>query len=588
MSKKIVSFSAFLAPILCFSFGMLLLIFVVGPGDGTWQLYAQQMLRGNRIYSDLGLNQQPLFPLISLVGEEIFPGDILLGKLVFVPVLVIYIGMMFYICRMSNQGVFFRSLLLLSAFFVSIHFEAFRFDDYHGLGGLLALASLCISTRFLRGDLALINFGIAQALVTMAAALTRPNDGIALALAAAVVLFLHRPLNREMAKMAAASIVVAGVVFFATLACINETPASWLDHSVLEASAAKGGSGLLHYPGMLLKGSFEYVLSELVERKWPYFLLFFVALAAGVRMERGNWRFRRLGSVMASAGLLPLLSALWEPSLIENLAAPFALFVTAGLVWTVAAALKHRVLRGVGEDCRPDWSLLAYPVFLFLFGSLSSGGTVYGLYQPVALTLLVIAIVGGRGTGILRKNAAIQVVFLTLCAVTAWQGASARWRNPYSWQTYHVPPFFEDNLFRNDKRGPHFISSELDDLIVPVCDVISPGKTLLSLPYSFANYYCEIDPWRGYVQTYFDTSTSSRIYQLMESLKKDPPDYIFYQRQMGILGEHEVLFHHGAPLPHRALDTLIMGRIESGQWKVASESWAYSPSDWMLIETRPE
>ena len=49
---------------LCLFFGLLLLLFLIGPGDGLWQLYANEILNGKRLYSDLLFYQQPLIPIL--------------------------------------------------------------------------------------------------------------------------------------------------------------------------------------------------------------------------------------------------------------------------------------------------------------------------------------------------------------------------------------------------------------------------------------------------------------------------------------------------------------------------------------------
>jgi hypothetical protein len=121
---------------------------------------------------------------------------------------------------------------------------------------------------------------------------------------------------------------------------------------------------------------------------------------------------------------------------------------------------------------------------------------------------------------------------------------------------------------------------------MPVCERVRAGKTLLSLPISFANYYCGVPVWHGYVQTFFDTSTRSRIEQLERDLEQAPPDFIFYQRQLELLSLHEKIFAGGRRLPHRDLDELIVRKVRGGEWTIAYRSAAYPPSTWYLISTR--
>lgn len=573
------------APAICFAFGLTLLAGVISPGDGTWQLYAELMSRGKRIYTDLGLNQQPLFPLLNVIGVKLSGGGVLASKAIFIPVVALYAFTIFRLTRVNDLSGLSRSLLFFAVFFVSIRFEAFRFDDYHALSALLAMASLYASVAFLNGGLNQRSFGIGQAVLTTAAALTRPNDGIALAAAAACVLVVHRPLDRDFGRMVILSVGAAGALFLVTMACVYETPRAWLGNSVLAASRAKGGVGLLRYPGLLLTNSLDFGRSALAD-SWPYLLLCCMTVSAGVWIERYRPTLRIAGATMAVLALLALLTALKPERLIENLAAIAVLAVTAAIGIGSVATLKRKIAGTSVDSGNADWSLLTYPFFVFYFGSLSTGGAYFGLYLPVAMTLLVVAIGCGRSDGICGQSITIRAFFLTLCAAAALLGATYRWNVPYSWLTYNVPTFSGGHIFRHDKRGPHILPAELAALIDPVCTSIQPGETLLSLPYSFANYYCRVPTWRNYVQTFFDTSTEARISQLMKDLNSSPPDVIFYQRQLSILRAHEVLFNHGAALPHRALDSLIMGKVASGEWHVVHISRQYPPSTWLLIETR--
>jgi hypothetical protein len=131
------------------------------------------------------------------------------------------------------------------------------------------------------------------------------------------------------------------------------------------------------------------------------------------------------------------------------------------------------------------------------------------------------------------------------------------------------------------------IAPEVRDLVTPVCERVGSDESLLSLPISFANYYCGIPVWHGYVQTFFDTSTRSRIEQLQRDLERSPPDFIFYQRQLELLSLHEKIFAAGRPLPHRKLDELIARKVRGGEWTIVYRSSAYPPSTWYLISTRP-
>jgi hypothetical protein len=143
-----------------------------------------------------------------------------------------------------------------------------------------------------------------------------------------------------------------------------------------------------------------------------------------------------------------------------------------------------------------------------------------------------------------------------------------------------------------------YMDRDLLHFIEPVCRKIgtgNPSPELLSMPFSYPNYFCDTPPWHGYVQTFFDTSTRSTIFHLMSELDTAPPKWIVYQRQMKVVKEHEDGLHQGQPLAHRDMDKMIMQKIATGQWKVEGKSnylfvgtKDYQEGDgWYIIRTRP-
>jgi hypothetical protein len=116
--------------------------------------------------------------------------------------------------------------------------------------------------------------------------------------------------------------------------------------------------------------------------------------------------------------------------------------------------------------------------------------------------------------------------------------------------------------------------------------VKSDGKTdLLSIPFSYANYYCGIPPWQAFVQTFFDLSGREVIDDMMAKLQHSPPRWILYQRQMDNLAMHEKVFNNGRRLPQRDLDEFIIARVLSGNWKLVMRGQDRAGSDWLLLKT---
>ena len=84
---------------------------------------------------------------------------------------------------------------------------------------------------------------------------------------------------------------------------------------------------------------------------------------------------------------------------------------------------------------------------------------------------------------------------------------------PMEWEHYRAKPMFKDREVVNvPDKGQMLVERDMDGFFSEVCRTIKAqgvGKGLLSMPYSYSNYYCGIVPWHMYVQTYFDTSTQS-------------------------------------------------------------------------------
>ena len=137
------------------------------------------------------------------------------------------------------------------------------------------------------------------------------------------------------------------------------------------------------------------------------------------------------------------------------------------------------------------------------------------------------------------------------------------------------------------------IDRDLLQFIGPVCaavDADKPRAELLSLPFPFANYFCVVPPWHGYVQTFFDTSSRETIEGLMDELEKSPPKWILYQRQLVNLTAHENIYNHRQPLPHRYLDQMIESKSGDGEWQVVYRSMYEDrpmwDNSWTLMRTR--
>jgi hypothetical protein len=448
----------------------------------------------------------------------------------------------------------------------------------------MVLGSLYLSMRYADGELRADRFALLQGALAAAAFLTRVNEGLAIAAAVAVlVLSLHR-LSKLTGRLLLLAVLGAAVVFALVLLLIGETPVTWYHQTLVAASQAKGGGALLAAPWR----AFLHAGSVLLR---PQSLILAIALGlACFAVFRGRAASSRDPYLLGGAAGFCIFAALELCNPPDPLIPLTAIALVLSATGFLISAIRWLASVAQRQDGRESAALglVSYPFFMFATGALSNGGYIYALYFPVALAFVVGALILRRPMSG-ERGRALQVACYSFLGLIAVFGFLYRARDPFSWLTYHVNPFFIDYRLENDRRrGPHVITGELRGLIVPVCEHVGPGKSLLSLPYSFANYYCGIPVWHGFVQTFFDTSTKTRIEQLERQLESAPPDFIFYQRQLPILRMHEEIFAGGGRLPQRDLDELIVRKVRSGEWTIVYRSAAYPPSTWYLISTRKQ
>jgi hypothetical protein len=568
----------------CFVFAALLLGYVLSPGDGYWQLHAELLNTGSRLYSDLGTNQQPLYFLISAASSVVFPHTIL-GQRIFVLAIVLgYVLFIYLACRSVTKSAYVSAALQMAVFFTAINPTFFRFDDYHTLTHAGVFASVYLTVRYIADRDGLRRYVASQVVIATIVFLTRINDALAIVATVGVVVLLKEGVSRVLLPLTAWSVALALTIVGLVLLLLGEGPAVWLNSTLIEASAAKGGSSLLHYPWTLLSKSLTFVGSPRMT-SLPVLIL---PLAAGLGL---SWRLRRepraANLAVAVTGIYCIVVMRWgyHPDIFLTLSA----FVVVGSTLAVAllgiGASWIRVRDGAS---RPIWWTLAfYPFFLSVFGSLSSGGEFGPLRTPSAVALLVLPMVFFERLGHSFRHGT-RLAFVLLCAVLAAYGVWTKFHHPWTWWNYRVsPPGPSSNLRDNDRLGPHVISAELAEFIDPICARVKGGETLFSTPFSFANYYCGVPTWRGYIQTWFDLSTKAKIDRVLLDLHRQPPAFILYQHVEEALRHHEDLFNEGRPLPYRQLEAHIRDRVERGEWHIVHESRAFPDSHWLLIKTAP-
>ena len=289
-----------------------------------------------------------------------------------------------------------------------------------------------------------------------------------------------------------------------------------------------------------------------------------------------------------------------EVSRLPNPGAPLAVLGASAVGTLLACALgalvAFRLLRWLGRGLWPyQWDrrevLLLIPIGQLASGSMSSGGVHNGLYGPLGILVLVAGLCRPFDSRAGRMRSFAIAVLAILVASTA----VFKYKSPYSWHTYRDRRLFVGRtVYRHPVFGPMIIDKDLLALETSICGDISASgaqRQLLSLPYSYANYFCAIPPWDGYVQTFFDTSSKETIDELMRRLDTAPPHWVLYQRQLATLALNELAYNQSRPLEQRYLDQMIEQKLQTGQWRVVYTSDYGNLPDfdnhWLLIQTAP-
>lgn len=562
----------FSGPIFAFMFGLSTLFFVLSAGDGTWFLYSKEVLNHKQIYSDLKLTAQPIFPLINIAGLYLFGSSYFSQKLLFIIILSFYVHSLYLLLQLIDINVLFRSVIYVALFFMGIHFEAFRFDDYHALANALFLYSIYYGYKFINHqDLKCYFIFSVLSSITF---LTRINQGLAVIFSFGLLMLFTQQKISTKVKFIFINIILTVILTFILISLTSETPLAWFYSTIYNASSAKGGDSIFFYPLKLISNSFTYIYSE-ISKNFYWNLTLFFCLFVSIFFFTKN-------KIISSSLFIVFIISLYKLITNGDIIIESTAFIVLFLFIMSSILLLYNFLPARYQSESKYLKLLFFPIFLFIFSSLSSGGYFYGLYFESSVTFLVLLIIYQK---YIKNNYFILFYFLFV----ALSGCLFRFNNPYSWHSYHVSPLFSSNYkYENfNFLGPHFIAKDLANHINPVCKIVSSSDgTLLSLPFSFANYYCGIPIWNGYVQTFFDTSTPLVINNLINDLKDSPPDFIFYQRQIDNMRGHEIVFNKGNPLPHRALDAFIMDKINAGTWMVVYKSDYAPPSNWFLISTK--
>jgi hypothetical protein len=229
--------------------------------------------------------------------------------------------------------------------------------------------------------------------------------------------------------------------------------------------------------------------------------------------------------------------------------------------------------------------IVLLPAAMLVAESMSSGGHSLGQYAPIGLFIALSPIL--YPAAFERKW--VRASATGGCAALAVAGMVSKIERPMEWEYYRSRPMFSGRAWMiHPVYGLSYVDKKDNQFFQNVCRTLGgygTKVTFLSLPYSYANYYCDVPPWHDYVQTWFDTSSQSEINSLVRQMENKPPEWILYERQLKYLRFHEIFYFHGNKIAHRALDDLIMNNIRGGQWKVAIVDVPRPGDVWMLIHT---
>src|SRR5260370_3285208 len=126
----------------CILFGLAMIANMQSAADGGWFWYAVLLSSGKRLYADMHLALQPLFVLETTSFLALLGKGWLVSKIPALLHLVAYCFGLFLLARHSRLSDRQKALILGCAFFVSVTFEAYRFDDYHVLAECFELYSI--------------------------------------------------------------------------------------------------------------------------------------------------------------------------------------------------------------------------------------------------------------------------------------------------------------------------------------------------------------------------------------------------------------------------------------------------------------
>jgi hypothetical protein len=559
-------------------------------GEATWFWYATLFHNGAKLYADLHLALQPLLILETDAWMKLFGIKCLVTEIPSVLHLLVLCLGLFLLLRESDWPDWQKAIVLASAFVLWIVGSSYRFDDYHVTAENFILYSVVLLLLLAKADSARRQFVLAAAMGVLCGFTisSRINDGAALLVAAGVCLLV---LVRTR-KIIVCSLFVATSALTAVLVIMStgDSFSDYLSNSLFRAVGSKGGtSSLLADPFLLFHNALEMRHGG----KW-IFLWGLVIVVLGVLAQRywksGTGQIVMLQLVAAGA-IFAVSSHLRREQLLSGLLIQFTVPLLIVVTYLLAPVVAARCSMWKLGSGRRNWDareiLLLVPLAEVASNSASGAGEpLSGYYAQIAMLLLLIPVIQPFRKQVIWANAS----FLTALVLVGLSGSVAKIQKPYEWNSgLSSPMFVNRQWYQHPVYGPIYIDRNLLQFSQSICAKVGQANSepeLLSLPFSYANYFCYIPPWHGYVHTFIDTTTRSTMDKLITEIRTDPPQWIVYQRQMASMAVQEKVFIHGQPSAQRNLDEIIMQKITLGQWQVVDQR-NDPDSSWYVIRTRP-
>jgi hypothetical protein len=588
-----------LAVLACVLLGLAMVANNQMGGESMWFWYATVFHHGAKLYSQLHTALQPFFVLETDLWLQLLGQKIMLEQIASLFQILSMCLALFLVLRESDWPDWQKACVLLGAFALTVSGHSYRFDDYHVVAETFifyALAVLCIiaRTEAVRRQLGLVTvLGVLCGLTFV----TRLTDGAAL-LAASALSFLFLLRRRKLASIALMCLAGALTVVL-VVRMTGDSFSSYVSNSIIHAAGSKGGTGsIFAAPFLMLRNT----LHPLFTQTKRVLAVIALIVAIGPLVFR-FWKagIRYIFGLQLAAALLAfcLVPHVRKVELLHGSLISVTVLLLTTLMYVLPIVVLVRLI--VARKGNRAWDVREVLVLLPLaeWASYSAGAAAEPLtnyYAPVALLLLLVPVVQPFRTYARWAN----VSFATVMMLLAFSSISGKIITPYSWQNYRYGSMFVNRQwYHHPIYGEMYIDKDLLQFSEAVCSDLGEGKNigvglgpgrpeLLSLPYPYPNYFCDTPPWHNYVQTFFDTSTQATIEHLMSELDSDPPQYIVYQRQLNIMNGSERLYNHGHPWAQRALDTMIMQKLASGQWHlIEKRNFLPLGEGWFIIQTHP-